>query len=142
MKSYELNINSPKINYHIRLTPKKMIRRGTEGGKKRTLTMLIMGIDEMIQSKGILKAHTTLGGENLEDWTIVGTFKEEYTTNIHDNCENNCLELYLKDMRIQINEYYDSLKCVTTSGIIKKKRYRQWGWKKIRLKNISVVSNQ
>lgn len=142
--SYELNINSKKMNYHIRLipNPKKTIERGGESTKKRNLAMILNGVDEMTESRGIFEAHTTLSGKNIRHWEKAGTFKEQYTIKYDEDSENNYFELRLKGMRIQINEYHDYLGTVLKSGVIKKRRHFYGGWKRITLKNVSVARHK
>ncbi len=140
----ERNINSRKMNYHIRLisNPKKTIKRGGESTRKRTLAMILNGVDEMTESRGIFEALTTLGGKNLRHWEKAGTFTEQHTTKYNEDSENNYLELRLKGMKIQLNEYHDYLGTVLRSGIIKKRRHFYRGWKNIILKDVSVYKDR
>jgi len=144
MKTEEINLILNEQNYLFRLTPKKIKKRG---GKKNniTLTMILNEADEYIKKTGKLKARI-FAGENLKDWQEVGTFTEEYMNNPIQDYGKKSLDLNMGNIKIEIDEYFESNGTYNASAVIRKRNHWYEKWKdtpveKVIIKEIRLDPN-
>ena len=137
MDSHELHLNLNGVDYHIRLTPQKVVEMGSKEGKKITLGMIMAGINYMNESEGTLEAHTTLSGKELRDWVRGGTFRERYDDSMDYSI--HFLTLKLKGIRIEINEAYSDFGSIMSRGVLKTREHWYNIWKRVELEQPYIV---
>ncbi len=137
MESRELHLNLNGIDYHIRLTGKKVVERGTKEGKNLIFGMVMGGINEWSKIKGTLEVHTTLNGKQLENWVENGIFKE-----VHESATDYSsyfLSLDLGRTRIHISEYYDDFGGGMSRGTLETKEHWYSKWQETSLKEPNIA---